>query len=86
MKKLVFTEYYQLNNYMAVDFKANKQIVIDPEQKIVYILETIKAKRNINPSAKRKADELIVVGMNFENFKKRYPELAEQIQEIKEST
>lgn len=71
---------------MAVDFKANKQIVIDPEQKIVYILETIKAKRNINPSAKRKADELIVVGMNFENFKKRYPELAEQIQEIKEST
>lgn len=63
-----------------------KQIVIDPEQKIVYILETIKAKRNINPSAKRKADELIVVGMNFENFKKSYPELAEQIQEIKEST
>ena len=63
----------------------NKQIVIDPEQKIVYILEIIKAKRNINPSAKRKADELIVVGMNFENFKIHYPELAEQIQEIKES-
>ena len=29
-------------------------------------------------------DELIVVGMNFENFKIHYPELAEQIQEIKE--
>ena len=43
---------------MAVDFKTNKQIVIDPEQKIVYILEIIKAKRNINPSAKRKADEI----------------------------
>ena len=70
---------------MAVDFKTNKQIVIDPDQKIVYILEIIKAKRNINPSAKRKADELIVVGMNFENFKIHYPELAEQIQEIKES-
>lgn len=64
----------------------NKEIVIDPEQKIVYILEIIKAKRNINPSAKRKADEIIIVGMNFENFKKSYPELAEQIQEIKEST
>lgn len=62
-----------------------KQIVINPEEKIVYILEIIKAKRNINPSAKRKADELIVVGMNFLNFKKRYPELANQIKEIKES-
>lgn len=57
----------------------NKQIVINPEEKIVYILEIIKAKRNINPSAKRKADEIIIVGMNFENFKKSYPELAEQI-------
>lgn len=60
----------------------NKQIVINPEQKIVYILEIIKAKRNINPSAKRKADEIIIVGMNFENFKNRYPELANQIKEI----
>ena len=64
----------------------NKQNVIDPEQKIVYILKKKKTKRNINPSAKRKADEIIIVGMNFENFKIHYPELAEQIQEIKEST
>ena len=60
----------------------NKQIVINSEEKIVYILEIIKAKRNINPSAKRKADEIIIVGMNFENFKNRYPELANQIKEI----
>lgn len=84
MKILLIYQKFLTIQSNVFNMVCNKQIVIDPEQKIVYILEIIKAKRNINPSAKRKADELIVVGMNFENFKKRYPELADQIKEIKE--
>lgn len=40
----------------------------------VYVLEEIEAKRNVNPKASRKANELIIFGFN----KKSYPELYEK--------
>ena len=55
--------------------KYRDQIIINEEQKIVYILNFVDAPRSINAKTKRKAKEVIIQGMSLDNFKKIYPEL-----------
>lgn len=49
-----------------------KKLIINGD--IVYVLEEIETKRNVNPNASRKANEVIIFGFN----KRSYPELYEK--------
>lgn len=44
----------------------------------VYVIEEIETKRNVNPNASRKANEVIIFGFN----KRTYPELYEKYRKM----
>lgn len=51
------------------DTKTNEILDCYPNDHGVYIFYKVKTNRNINPKAKRKADELLIVGMPHKAFK-----------------
>lgn len=50
------------------DTKTNEILDCYPNDHGVYIFYKVKTNRNINPKAKRKADELLIVGMPHKAF------------------
>lgn len=45
----------------------------------VYVLEIIEAKRNVNPKASRKANEVIIFGFNKRSYPKLYEKYKKEV-------
>lgn len=54
-----------------------KFISVAKDKSHVYLIYETKAPRSIQPSAERKASEVIIYGMSYKEFVKRYGELEE---------
>lgn len=45
----------------------------------IYVLEIIEAKRNVNPKASRKANEVIIFGFNKRSYPKLYEKYKKEV-------
>lgn len=54
-----------------------KYISVAKDKSHVYLIYETTAPRSIKPNAERKASEVIIYGMSYEEFVKRYGELEE---------
>ena len=49
-----------------------KKFIFNDKKKIVYIMEEIFVRRGIRNKGKTKADEVLIHGMSYKNFEKKY--------------
>lgn len=58
-------------NKLEMDGLALLEVCISKDKSHVYIIYKIETNRNINPKAKRKAEEVIICGMPYDKFVKK---------------
>lgn len=54
-----------------------RRIIEDGDR--VYVIEEIEAKRNVNPKASRKANEVIIFGFNKRSYPKLYEKYKKEV-------